>query len=179
MTSTHMVKTALDDATAGHNVYIEARTVRNDLSGNKRGELEDTVWVFGLVVDTDADKGKGGNVTAKPSLAVETSPGNFHLWYLFDRAIPAAQAKHDRRGHPQERRRRPGHRRRHPVLPRGRHPELPVGQQTQTWPRTTSSRPGSSNILAACGSQTNCWQHFRWRHRHTRKASQTNNGARK
>ena len=89
----HLVKTALTDAAAGHNVYIEARTVRDDLKGNKRGELEDTVWVLGLVVDSDADKGKGGNVTAKPSLAVETSRGNYHLWYLFDRAIPAAQAR--------------------------------------------------------------------------------------
>ena len=89
----NMVQTALTDAAAGHNVYIEARTVRNDLKGNKRGELEDTVWVLGLVVDSDADKGKGGNVTAKPSLAVETSRGNYHLWYLFDRGIPAAQAR--------------------------------------------------------------------------------------
>jgi RepB DNA-primase from phage plasmid len=88
-----MVQTALSDAAAGHNVYIEARTVRKDLRGNKRGELEDTVWVLGLVVDSDTDKGKGGNVTAKPSLAVETSRGNYHLWYLLDRAIPAAQAR--------------------------------------------------------------------------------------
>jgi hypothetical protein len=72
----HMVQTALSDAAAGHNVYIEARTVRQDLKGNKRGELEDTVWVLGLVIDSDADKGKAGNITAKPSLAVETSPGN-------------------------------------------------------------------------------------------------------
>ena len=49
--------------------------------------------MFGFVVDSDADKGKGGNVTAKPSFAVETSPGNYHLWFLFTRAIPAAQAK--------------------------------------------------------------------------------------
>jgi hypothetical protein len=89
----HMVKTALNDASAGHNVYIEARTVRTDLRGNKRGELNDTVWVLGLVVDSDADKNKAGNVTAKPSLAVETSPGNYHLWYLFDHAIPVAQAR--------------------------------------------------------------------------------------
>jgi hypothetical protein len=82
-----MVQTALSDVTAGHNVYIEARTVRKDLRGNKRGELEDTVWVLGLVVDSDTDKGKGGNVTAKPSLAVETSRGNYHLWYLLDAAM--------------------------------------------------------------------------------------------
>ena len=134
----HMVRTALSDAAAGHNVYIEARTVRKDLRGNKRGEFEDTVWVLGLVVDSDADKNKGGNVIAKPSLAVETSPGNYHLWYLFDRAIPGAQARVIGEGPARERRRRPRHRRRHPVLPRGRDPELPVGKQAQT--RTKGGR---------------------------------------
>ena len=89
----HMVQTATGDAAAGHNVYIEARTVRAGLRGNKRGGLEDTAWVFGLVADCDADKNKGGNITVKPSLAIETSPGNFQLWYLFTRAIPAEQAR--------------------------------------------------------------------------------------
>ena len=88
-----MVKTAIDDANAGHNVYIEARTVRAELRGTQRGTIEETVWVFGFVVDSDADKGKGGNVTARPSLAIETSPGNYHLWFLLTRPIPAAQAK--------------------------------------------------------------------------------------
>jgi hypothetical protein len=89
----NMVKTAVNDALAGHNAYIEARTVREDLYGNKRGEIGDTRWVFGLVVDADADKGRAGNVTVRPSIVVETSPGNFHYWYLFTRAIPAEQAR--------------------------------------------------------------------------------------
>jgi hypothetical protein len=89
----NMVRTAISDALAGHNVYIEGRTVRADLRGAQRGGFEDTAWVWGLVVDCDADKGKAGNVTVRPSLVVETSPGNFHLWYLFTRAIPADQAK--------------------------------------------------------------------------------------
>jgi hypothetical protein len=89
----HMVKTAIDDAAAGHNVYIEGRTVRADLRGNKRGSLEDTQWVFSLIADCDADKNKGGIISVRPSLVVETSPENFQLWYLFTRAIPAAQAK--------------------------------------------------------------------------------------
>ena len=88
-----MLATALGDAGAGHNVYIEPRTVRADLRGTKRGGLEDTAWVFGFVIDSDADKGKGGHVVAKPTLATETSVGNFHLWYLLTRAISAAQAK--------------------------------------------------------------------------------------
>ena len=89
----NMVRTAVGDALAGHNAYIEARTVRDDLRGNKRGSLEDTAWVFGLVADCDADKNKGGNITVRPSLVIETSPGNFHFWYLFTRAIPADRAK--------------------------------------------------------------------------------------
>jgi hypothetical protein len=39
-----------------------------------RGELEDTVGVFALVVDSDADKGLGWTPTIVPSLTVETSP---------------------------------------------------------------------------------------------------------
>ena len=89
----NMVRTAVSDALAGHNAYIEARTVREDLRGNKRGEIEDTAWVFGLVADCDADKGKGGNITVRPSLVIETSPGNFHYWYLLTRAISWGQAK--------------------------------------------------------------------------------------
>ena len=89
----NMVRTAVGDALSGHNAYIEARTVREDLYGNKRGEIGDTRWVFGFVIDSDADKGKAGNVTVRPSLVVETSPGNFHLWYLLTRAIPWAQAQ--------------------------------------------------------------------------------------
>ena len=49
--------------------------------------------MFGLVVDSDADKGKGGNVIAKPSLRDRDLAGNFHLWYLLTRAISAPQAK--------------------------------------------------------------------------------------
>ena len=89
----NMVRTAVSDALAGHNAYIEARTVRSDLRGSQRGGLEDTAWVFGLVADCDADKNMGGNITVRPSLVIETSPGNFHYWYLFTRAIPWVQAK--------------------------------------------------------------------------------------
>ena len=88
-----MVKVAIDDANAGHNVYLEARTVRPDLRGRQRGTTEETVWVFGLVVDSDADKGKAGNVAVEPTLKVETSPGNRHDWFLLSQAIPAAQAE--------------------------------------------------------------------------------------
>jgi hypothetical protein len=88
-----MIKLAVGDADAGHNVYIEARTVDPALRGTKRGGIDNTAWVFGFVCDSDADKGRAGTITAKPSLAVETSPGNYHLWYLLDQPIRAAEAK--------------------------------------------------------------------------------------
>jgi hypothetical protein len=87
-----MVQAAVCDA-EHCNVYIEARTVRLGLRGKQRGKLDDTQYVFALVIDSDADKGMGGNITVQPSLVVETSPGNFQYWYLLTRAIPAVQAK--------------------------------------------------------------------------------------
>jgi hypothetical protein len=88
-----MVKTAVNDANAGFNVYIEPRTVRADLRGPTRGTLDDTSFVFAVVVDADNDKGKGGTVSLRPTLTVETSPGNYHYWYLLDRPISAQRAK--------------------------------------------------------------------------------------
>jgi RepB DNA-primase from phage plasmid len=89
-----MTKAAVGDAAAGHNVYIEGRTVRADLKGSKRGSIADTEWVFAFTVDSDNDKGKAGIVTAEASLIVESGgPGNFHYWYFLDRAVTAAQAK--------------------------------------------------------------------------------------
>ena len=88
-----MVGVAVSAANAGLNVYIEARTVHTSLRGKARGAIADTEFAFGLVVDADHDKGKGGAVTVRPSLTVETSPGNFHYWYLFDRPVAADEAK--------------------------------------------------------------------------------------
>ena len=67
-----MVKAAIDDAACGHNVYIEGRTVRAELAATSAGALMTPPGCLRLVVDCDADKGKGGNVTARPSLAIET-----------------------------------------------------------------------------------------------------------
>jgi hypothetical protein len=70
-----MARVAIDDAANGHNVYLEARTVRADLRGNRRGGLEDTAWVFGLVVDSDADKGKGSNINIQPNSGADQDTG--------------------------------------------------------------------------------------------------------
>jgi hypothetical protein len=81
-----MITQAVADSEAGFNVYIEGRTVPADL-GRKRGALNDTIAVFALVVDSDADKGRGWEPTAQPSCIVETSPGNFHYWYFLEKAV--------------------------------------------------------------------------------------------
>jgi hypothetical protein len=52
-----MIKGALAISASGANAYIEARFVRFDLRGRKRGGLEHTIAVFALVIDSDADKG--------------------------------------------------------------------------------------------------------------------------
>jgi putative DNA primase/helicase len=88
-----MVRAAVADANAKHNVYIEGRTVRSDLRGTARGPLADTEFVFGLVIDADHDKGKEGAITVRPSLTIETSPGNFHYWYLLTQPLAAGPAK--------------------------------------------------------------------------------------
>jgi RepB DNA-primase from phage plasmid len=88
-----MVKTAIEAAKAGLNVYLEARTVRPDLHGTERGKIADTAFVFGLVVDSDADKGKAGVIGVRPSLAIETSSGNFHYWFLLTQPGAATRMK--------------------------------------------------------------------------------------
>jgi hypothetical protein len=88
-----MTADAVAASEAGFNVYVEGRTVDVSLRGRQRGTLEDTVAVFALVIDSDADKGMAWRPTAEASVVVETSPGNHHYWFLLDGAISAAKAK--------------------------------------------------------------------------------------
>jgi Virulence-associated protein E-like domain/RepB DNA-primase N-terminal domain len=89
-----MIKTAIEDSKCGHNVYFEGRLVRPGLRGKQRGKLEDTAAVFALVIDSDADKGMGWNPAGvRPSMTVETSPGNFQYWFFLKEAIDAEQAQ--------------------------------------------------------------------------------------
>src|SRR5262245_56346322 len=88
-----MIHDAVNASTAGHNVYVEARTVMEGLSGKDRGRAEDTAALFALVVDSDNDTGKGWQPTVPVSLAVETSPGNAQYWFFFEHAIDPALGK--------------------------------------------------------------------------------------
>jgi hypothetical protein len=78
---------------AGHNVYIEGRTVRRGLGAKQRGGLKDTVAMFALVVDSDNDKGKAWTPTVPINLTVATSPGNHHYWLFFETALDPATAQ--------------------------------------------------------------------------------------
>jgi Protein of unknown function (DUF3987)/Primase C terminal 2 (PriCT-2)/RepB DNA-primase from phage plasmid len=83
-----MIADAIAFSDAGHNVYIEGRTVRAGL-GTRRGAAEDTVAVFALVADDDGDMGKATSARPiPPTLLVESSPGNTHPWYFLARAVP-------------------------------------------------------------------------------------------
>ena len=88
-----MVEAAIADASAGKNVYVEARTVSETLRGRARGAADATRGVFAFVVDADADKGKPATLPVEPSLIVESSPGNLHYWLFLDRALTADEAK--------------------------------------------------------------------------------------
>src|SRR5262245_39975245 len=90
-----MIKAAITDCEAGHNVYIEGRTVPASLRGGERGKLEATIAVFALVIDSDADKGMGWTppATIRPSMIVETSPGNFQFWFFLRVALDSERAQ--------------------------------------------------------------------------------------
>jgi AAA domain/RepB DNA-primase from phage plasmid len=88
-----MTSDAINASESGHNVYIEARTTRRGLNGKERGKLTDTVAVYALVVDSDADKGKAWTPTVSVSLTVSTSPGNHHYWLFFETALDPATAQ--------------------------------------------------------------------------------------
>jgi RepB DNA-primase from phage plasmid len=88
-----IVKAAVGAANAELNVYVEGRALRAGLRGNVRGSLDDTEFVLAMVVDADHDKGKGGNLIARPSLTIETSVGNYHHWCLLSAPISARRAK--------------------------------------------------------------------------------------
>src|SRR5262245_54362758 len=73
------------------NIFIESRTIRPDAP--RRGLGKESAWVFAMVIDSDADKGKGWDGDVEPSLVVETSPGNRHLWFFLEQALGYEQAR--------------------------------------------------------------------------------------
>jgi hypothetical protein len=89
----------LIDAEAGRNTYIETRTVRPGRPKERkpgRGKADATIGLFAFVIDSDADKNRGGridHIDGAASAIIETSPGNRHIWLFLHRALSAADAK--------------------------------------------------------------------------------------
>ena len=87
-----MTDAAISAAEAGHNVYVEPRTIQREAPKRGKGE-EHTHAVFGLVIDRDGYSNKVGNEVAAPTWRVQTSPGSAHEWFLFEKAVAYAEAK--------------------------------------------------------------------------------------
>lgn len=85
--------------TPGANVYVGLQVMRPGLPRGQRGGEKDIVAVLGLVADMDSDTGKAaGAYPCEPNYVIETSPGNFQPFWLFDRPVPPAEAKVIARG---------------------------------------------------------------------------------
>jgi len=87
-----MAEVAIAAAASRQNVYLETRTVRRELGGRARGGKDDTIFCFGLVVDSDDDHGFPSAITIDASIVVASSTRNKHLWILFDRPLNAKNA---------------------------------------------------------------------------------------
>jgi hypothetical protein len=76
-----MVDAATTAADSGQNAFIEGRLVPSGVRG--RGKFDDTIFVFALVVDSDADKNAAWTPPpgVRPTMVVETSPGNHQYWF--------------------------------------------------------------------------------------------------
>lgn len=80
-------------ATPNANVFTGLQVMRKGLGRGKRGGEGDIVAMLGLVVDLDADTGKAGEMPIDPNMVLETSPGNYQPFILFDRALSPTEAK--------------------------------------------------------------------------------------
>ena len=124
-----MVKTAIGDANAGHNVYIEARTVREDLRGTQARDNRGNGLGFRLRRRLRCRQRQGRQRHRQADFCDRDLAGKFPSLVPARPCYPGRAGQADRRRHSRELRRRPGHRRRHPVLPRGRHAELSLSGQ--------------------------------------------------
>ena len=85
-----MVEAALGDAASGHNVYVEPRTVERIARGRGRADAHPRRVRLRDRLRRRHRQGRG--LAIQPSLVVETSPGNRHLWLFLDRALAAGEA---------------------------------------------------------------------------------------
>lgn len=76
------------------NIYCGLQVMKRSLGRGQRGTEADVVAVLGLVADMDSDRGFDlQDYPIEPNLVLETSPGNFQPFWLFDRPLPPETAK--------------------------------------------------------------------------------------
>ncbi|MBX5234108.1 DUF3987 domain-containing protein [Rhizobium sp. NLR4a] len=80
-------------STPNANVFTGLQVMRKGMARGKRGSEADIVAILGLVVDLDADTGNSGDMPIEPNAVLETSPGNFQPFVLFDRPLSVGEAK--------------------------------------------------------------------------------------
>lgn len=89
-----MVDAIMAHASTPHaNVFTGLQLMRKGMARGKRGSEADIVAILGLVVDLDADTGNAGDMPIEPNAVLETSPGNFQPFVLFDRPLSVGEAK--------------------------------------------------------------------------------------
>lgn len=79
--------------TPNANVYICPNLMRPNLERGRKGSESDVVAVLALVADLDSDTGRAGDMPVAPNYVVESSPGNFQCFVLFDRPLTLSEAK--------------------------------------------------------------------------------------
>ena len=76
------------------NVYMPWAVLAPSSDSGSRGEKEDVVANLALVADMDSDKGTPPRpAPIKPSLVIESSPGNFQHVFIFDKPVPRQEAE--------------------------------------------------------------------------------------
>lgn len=87
---------AARELSATHNVYCAPVVYKPTLKSGKRGKVTDIVAVLGLGFDDDADTGKTvaePPSSLQPTFAIQSSPGNRNLIFLFDRPLSPEVAR--------------------------------------------------------------------------------------
>lgn len=84
------------NAYRGANTYLSIALMKPELAAGSKGKKADVLGVLAAVTDWDTKNDPETRTDRLPlpvHIEVETSPGNFQCWYLFDRPYPADEAE--------------------------------------------------------------------------------------
>jgi hypothetical protein len=75
------------------NLYIPWVVFRPDLEKWKKGAEADVITALAGTIDIDADKGDSSDIPLKSSGRMETSPGNYQDFFVYEKPLTLALAK--------------------------------------------------------------------------------------